>query len=458
MPAASLYWDQMQGLSQKRELQNAAEEERRERTAWHEKTWKYYDGKQPKPLKPPKNGSKFDDNVIINNTREAANDTGSFAFPEKPVIEVSAAQQIVDDFWKYWDLATWLNNAGLTGFLEGHVFISIIEPTESEEYPRPVLLNPANVTCYWADDDYENIMWYEKRFTAQGKKRKQDFVAPGVIGNSNWVIIEYQMDRNEWEESARVEWQYNNPPLIDWQHLPKPFHYYGDHEAHLDLNDAINKVASDLKSILRYQAASKVFVTGVGGGAGALTVEDEIDSVLSTENENARATVLEMNADIANGMNYLNFLDNKFMRQSRVTKLTGGPEAYKQITNLGIKAAFMSQVAKTETLHRQYGDGLIRVTIACMEILGRTIDEPKIRWADALPVSDLEVTQVEQIRVNMGAESVETAAGNMGINWDEEQPKIEAEKAQKQAEMQAEADIMRNSQPVMADNYPRGMN
>ncbi len=105
------------------------------------------------------------------------------------------------------------------------------------------------------------------------------------------------------------------------------------------------------------------------------------------------------------------------MQQARVTILSGGPDAYKGVTNLGIKAAFMSQLGKTETLHRQYGEGIARISAAALEMMGEEPEEPEVVWKAALPVSEIELTNTQVMQINAGLQSRQGAASKLGNDY-----------------------------------------
>lgn len=430
MPATTAYWDAIETESARRDLAERAETERRERADWHARAWRYYEGDHPRPLKVRPN--QADNNVIVNAVAQHVEHTVSFAAPEFPLLSVpgddgetdEAIADAIHALWKAQSDNIWLSNVMTGGVLEGHCFVRIL-PQDGAP-PRFVALNPANVLVYWLDDDFDTALWYEQTYNAGGDKHRLDIIAPGVANNAGWLLRDNVMRQNRYEATAEYPWPFDFPPIWDWQHLPHPNRYYGRHElAHLNIQDGINKVASDIKAILRVHASPKV----VGFGIRAKELEETaIDNFWSTPNVDAKLAMIEMTSDLASSMNYLSYLNGQYFQQARVTLLTGGPDAYKGVTNLGIKAAFMSQVSKTETLHALYGDAVATLTQFGLALMGVILPEPPdVTWAQALPESALELAQTEQIKVNMGVESKQTAAENMGINWDEEQERLAAD-------------------------------
>lgn len=432
MPATTAYWTAMQTEAARRDLLERAEDERRKRADWHALAWRYYEGDQPRPLKV--RPGQADNNIIVNAVAQHVEHTVSFAAPTFPTISVLNESGEPDDgiakkireLWKAQTDNIWLSNVITSGALDGHCFVRILPSDVPGAPPRFVAVNPANVIVYWLDDDFDTALWYEQVYVAGGDKHRLDIIAPGVDGNAGWLLRDHIIRQNRFEPVAEYGWPFEFPPIWDWQHLPHPNRYYGRHElSHLNIQDGINKVASDIKAILRVHASPKV----VGFGIRAKELEETaIDNFWSTPNTEAKLAMIEMASDLASSMNYLAYLNGQYFQQARVTLLTGGPDAYKGVTNLGIKAAFMSQVSKTETIHALYGDALAALTQFGLALMGIALAEPPdVTWPQALPESALEQAQTEQVKVNMGVESKQTAAENMGIDWTEEQERLAAD-------------------------------
>lgn len=437
MPAASTY------DPTNKDYREAAETERATRSAWQAKAWSYYYGDHPKPLKVRAN--RVDNNVIINLVALHADHTVSFAAPEFPKLELdpdadTPQEEKLKAFWDAVGGDVWLTNTMLAGLLGGHVFVRMLPPAEPGALPRVVTLNPANVLVAWADDDYETALWYEVYYRAGKMQRRQDILSPGLIegqdidlgdetfarvSGEEWVIREWERpvkkageQGGEWTPVGVTVWPYAQPPIIDWQHLPRPGAYYGGHElGSVSLNDAVNKVASDIKSILRIHAAPRRVAIGIPPSAIKDTAIDNFWAIDGKTPAEVKIESLEMQSDLASSMAFMQFLADAYLQQARVTILSGGPDAYKGITNLGIKAAFASQLGKTETLHRQYGEGIARISAAALEMMGEQAEKPDVIWKQALPVSEMELTSTQIAQINAGLQSREGAANELGRDY-----------------------------------------
>jgi hypothetical protein len=429
MPAATQYWD-FENID--RELIQAAEDERKARYNLHGQNQAYYDGDHKKPLKVKSN---VDNNVIVNLTAQAVDRMLAFLFPDMPDIEMdgnSASEdpdeQLIEDTWSANGGAVLMQNAGLMGGIDGQVYLEVTLPDPGKDYARIVVHSGANLISYWDDDDLNCVLWYEKRGKKEGKQWRQDIInLQALDAGTGWEIREYINMAGTWQVYAEpIRWEYPFGPIVDFQHMPRPGRYYGEHEfKHAKLNDAANKVASDIKAILRSHASPKTIGTGVQASA---VQETAIDSFWAIPNETAKVFNLEMGSDLTSSMNFLMFLQDAYMAQSRVALLKGGPDAFKNITNLGIKAAFMDMIAKNEVLRRQYGKGIEEVNKRILMLAGRDpMRKQTLRWASALPVSQLEDAQVAQLEIDMGVLSKETAAGKLGLDWDAESERLDNE-------------------------------
>lgn len=437
-----------------KKYREAAVAERAERQVWHAKAWQYYYGEHPKPLKT--RAGRPDNNVIINLVAQHADHTISFAAPSFPELELdpetdTPQEESLAAFWLGAGESVWLSNTMLAGLLGGHVFCRMLPPSGPGALPRVVTLNPANVLVAWADDDYETPLWYEVYFRAGAMLRRQDIIAPGVFDgevemeggvkvrptDGQWVIRSWEqpvstydnLTPKEWTAIGTPEiWPYECPPIIDWQHLPRPGAYYGGHElGSLSLNDAVNKVASDIKAILRIHAAPRRVAIGIPPGAIKDTAIDNFWAIDGKTPAEVDIKSLEMESDLASSMAFIQFLSDAYMQQARVTILNGGPDAYKNITNLGIKAAFMSQLGKTETLQRQYGEGIAQISAAALEMMGEQPQEPDVQWKPALPVSEMELTQTQIMQLNNALQSRQGAAAKLGIDYTKVQEQLASE-------------------------------
>jgi hypothetical protein len=437
MPPSARYNDQTLLDKETKTLMQLAEDERRQRAALVASAWAYYEGNHKPPLKLTAEG--VDNNVILNFSAQVINDTVSFLFPAFPEIDIeepgkSEAQENadpaadwLDQCWESNNDETLLTDIATIGGVAGHIFTRVLPPDPAHPYPRVLFLDPAAVLAYWRIDDRDCVLWYEVRFLAGDGTHRLDFVDLTACGlGTGWAIREYVLRGSRWVHLGDQVWPYVLGPIVEWKHLPNPRSFYGKSElANAALNDAINKVASDIKAILRTHASPKTIGTGMVADAVQATA---IDSFWAIESADSKVFNLEMTSDLASSMNFLNTLKTAYLAQARVTQFDNGPDAYRNITNLGIKAAFMKMIAKVETLKRYYGKGIKEISRRFLMFGGYSLDLPlELEWPNPLPMSELEQTQVIQLQRDMSLISKETASNQLGIDYDTETERIQEE-------------------------------
>jgi hypothetical protein len=443
MPAATQYWanDDQQDSA----LIDAAEFERRQRAELHEKGWRYYDGDHPRHLKVkqnPKTGAVVDNNVTINLVAQAVDRTVAFLFPAMPRLELvedveTKAEKWLRAAWEHNNDVIMLSNMATNGCLDGHVYAKVLT---GSRYPRLVNLNSANVIVFWQADDVDTVLWYETRWKVGNREYREDTVNLTVLGmGAGWQIREYVRDAKsgsqnraeKWTLMRETAWAYPLGPIVDWQHLPAPNRFYGKpdlgHELRLTtLNDAVNKTASDYKAILRTHAAPRTIGTGIRTED---MKETAIDQFWAIPNPDAKVFNVEMQSDLDSSMEFIKFLVEAFYSQARITIAKGGPEAFKDVTNLGIKVAYLDMLAKDASLRRQYGRGIREISRRFLMLGGFPHDIDIIeRWPEPLPTSEPERVEIVAKEQALGLISRESAAGALGLDWDLEQARMEREK------------------------------
>ena len=316
------------------------------------------------------------------------------------------AEIYLDDAWQHNHAAVLLANMALNGAVHGHVFARILD---AEPWPRVVNLNARHVTTYWQADDFQRVLWYEIRWQNGREQWRQDIVQT----DDHWTLYDYRLAGSRWELQEEVVWPYPLGPLVDWQHLPQPAAFYGaDELQHAELNDAVNKIASDISRILRFHAYPRTIGTGFEATAVQNTA---IDDFWTIANDNAKVFNLEMQSDLTASLRFLQLLTDTFLAESRVTMLHGNPDSVKGVTNLAIRALYMDMVAKNAVLRRHYGSGIEELSRRILMLGGHDPTRPTLHWQDALPTDQRETVDVVRQQVELGVMSTATAAARLGV-------------------------------------------
>lgn len=427
-------------------IREAANTELKVRQDGYAHAQKYYAGQHPRQLKTEP--GEVDDNTVINFVQQITDRVAAFLFPEMPDLELDDGSEDDEEFletaWQEAGGATLMARAARAGCLAGHVFMRVMPPTLPGDSPRIILLNPANVIVFWQADDPDTALWYEVHYKAGEMEYRQDVISNAATGDAGdaWLILTYCKDGSEWKLQQNLQWNLPIPPIVDWPHVPAlPGTYYGGGElGNFKLNDRINKVSSDIARILRFYSAPKTVAIGIKGDA---VIATGIDNLWTIDNPAARVENLEMQSDLQSSMGFLDYLTQSFLAERRVVVLKGDVADMQRVTNLGLRALYIDQIAKTEELRRTYGRGIRRISQLLLAVANKIWQGRGIReiWADPLPVSELETMQVVQGELSLGIISKESASKRMGLDWDLEQMRMAEEETEipSSAEMGASA-------------------
>ncbi len=427
----------------------------------------YYNGDHPDQL--TVEDDMPDDNVIINLVRMTADRTVTFLFPNVPEFEIdpdtvepTEEEAFLKRFFEdNGGLATFVKLA-LRGFLAGHSYVRIkpaVEGTRSEVLPRMVVLDPNYVNVYWRADDVADVLWYEMRYMVGDRIRVQDFVHQP--SKRNWRIYTYEgrkshkprifeiptrhgdpisnelfLDKLEFKESQfeLINTAIHNsplPPIVDFAHLPNPDDYFGLSETNQkDLQDTINRIASEMNRIVRENADPVDVLTGAD-------IDDIQDSggIITVATIGAKIQRLEMKGDLSGIRDTLEKLIETYLAVSRVVLLKGEAKDLQRVTNASVRTLFLDALSKNEILRSTYGSGLITVAKVALMMgyqAGHIAANPKeinieVKFSEPLPTDMFEVANINAIQVNMGARSLRTAATKIGDKWAFEQDAMKAE-------------------------------
>ncbi|HRE49646.1 MAG TPA: hypothetical protein PLD47_18120 [Aggregatilineales bacterium] len=430
MPAATEYAPER--------YREAGEAERSARRHAHAAAWAAYEGRFRRSF-PPRPG-EADDNTAINLLKQAVDRLCAFVAPDFPALDLDPLRESADELWlrRAWKAAggaRLMTKFARFGALDGHIVARVIPPAMGSPFPRLIALNPSLVTTYWRADDAEHVLWYEINYSAGGVDYRQDVVRQGEAGR--WLIRDFRREAaripaltpGAWTLANETAWAYPLPPLVDWAHDPYPDRYYGVGEAgNLALNERVNSVASDISRILRFHAAPRTI--GIGFTAGEVTGTG-IDHFWTIPARDAQVFNLEMKTDLASSMNFLNFCTRSFMAERRVIQHEGSLSEMRYVTNLGIRALYLDQLARAEELRRNYEPGIAALSRTMLMLSGRydgrTPLDVILHWRDPLPVGDLEMLEALERERAMGIISRETAARERGRDWRMETTRMSGE-------------------------------
>ena len=410
------------GETNSKEMIEAVEKEMNERRGIIARLMDYYAGKQSRPMK------RREMNVIINLCRQVVDETVAFLMPNMPVIQLDEeaendAEAYVRQVWEMAGGARLLSQVATSGGIAGHVYVRVIPNQDMSIAPKLVNIPPQNIVRLYNADDMSILEGYELRW---GKNRQVIRKNPDTAG---WLVDEYAMDAGQrWKLLETLEWVYPIAPVVDWQHLPSVGDAYGVSEIpHYQLNDVVNKIASDMQAILRYHA----YPTTVGTGFTAKDLQEtSIDGFLSIPDKDAKVFNVEMQSDLSSSFNMLKEMQASFYRLARVVVVTDGLNAFRGVTNLSIRSAFAPMIAKNETLRRNYGEGIAIITRLVLMLGGYDVgyDVPvMVEWGDALPMDARETWAMLDAQMARGIASRRTVSEELGRDYDREMARMREE-------------------------------
>jgi hypothetical protein len=439
--------------------------ERERRRAQYQLNLSYYRGDHPKtvPVEYDDRGKVImDDNVIINLIKTAADRTSTFVMPTLPVVRTDLDRVERNEWDLYLEkfirekmnlhfLTKWV----LRGSLAGHTFLQV---SDVDGEPHVTLLDPVSVAAYWRADDVADVIWYEMLFYIGGILHVRDYYkvdtgwsidtykAKGEPSNNTLASVLFPDPQSNisktystaatfpsFEKISSVVFTMKDSPVLSVPHLPDPDNYYGHSDfGQMNLQDAINRLASIRNQIARESSAPVDFIAG----ADPKTVSYD-GGVFSSPNPDAKVVRLETKGDLAGLTNALESLVSQLLAQLRVVLLKGDAKDLQRVTNASVRTLFLDALAKNEILRDTYLRAIkaaCRVALAIGYKHGKVPMFPNDReiyvsMDTPLPVDKTENANVVALGIAGGYMSRRSGAELMGLNWQFEQANIEGEVA-----------------------------
>lgn len=437
------------------------------------------------------------DNTIINLVQMTADRTVSFLFPKVPEFKTTlkterrrkSAEETVEERWirdfiEYNGGLKMLTKLALRGFLAGHSFVRVKVAEKGEPYPRIIILDPTSVSVYWRADDVADVLWYEYRYFVGSRVYIQDFVK---IAPNTWKIYTYRSTNNNsnnlsgsvthhgkanvildtLEFSAGSYEQVGEaavhlapvPPIIEFPHLPHPDDYYGLSDfSQQDLQDTINRIASERNRIVRENSDPTDVITG----ADVDEVQDD-GGIVTIASAAAKVQRLEMKGDLSAISDTLQQLIETYLSIARVVLLKGEAKDLQRVTNTSVQILFLDMLSKNNLLRDTYGAALkqvVKLGMMMAFVAGfpgmRNPDtlDLRIDFQSPLPVDLTELANVNVQLVTLGARSLQTAAVSMGDDWDFEREAREDEHQENLRRTKEAQDMMQPEEEETSEEEP----
>lgn len=448
MPEATKYVFSDDQGSEARAIESAFVSELRSRSDKTGRAWKYYNGDHDLPLKTQQDG--YNDNVIVNHVEALADRLVAFLLGDGITFDAGGDDQPgqqddqIAELWQANRGAILQESITLSGAIEGHNAIRLM-PREGA-YPRLVRIKMSHFAAFYDPFDMENVLWYRLQHQAGGTGKRIDYVKGRVDGDEvdhnadGWTQVVYRLDKimsgsaidasAQWKrvEDEVVPWEYDWPPIVDWQNLPNPNGYYGksDVSMAIKLNDALNFILSNMQRIIKHFAAPKTI--GIGFSAGDVVVSP-VGGLYTVNKDGAEIFNLEMQSDMASSMQLAGLIAESLWQSGGMVDPQTMKDRIGQLTNFGLRVLFSDAIKRTQKKRLLYEEAMEAICQHGLELAGvAPPDAVMTVWPDVLPEDNTVVDALMQELQN-GIISKETYRNIRGYDSDKEEDRLAQERA-----------------------------
>jgi hypothetical protein len=409
----------------------------------------YRQGAQRKTLN-VKQG-QFDDNLALNYTGLVASRIVSQMFGQGIELDFEGDSETPQEV--YIDAVLDANHeeilfhrASLSATEAGTGYL-MIYPTgargeDGVDYPRIQLIDPQFVTMDSLPEDYEMVIRYtiQYKFVQDGKekarKRVIQHVAPDVAydgtqsGGDTWEILDYISDNaygSNWQHVGTTVWPFDFPPIIHWQNLPSVASCYGEPDIStpiIAMQDRINFVSSNISKLIRYYAHPMRIAKNVGT---IERVDMGPDQMVKISGADADISQLDPLGDLIASLEYFKILRQTFFDTARVVDIDSLEDKLGTLTNFALRVIYQDNLAMIGTKRELFGD-MLEELIRRLLILANMQPVPcEVVWPDFLPMNGTEQVATIKTELELGVISKQSAASELGIDWEQEQERINQE-------------------------------
>jgi hypothetical protein len=415
--------------------------DRQKRLERYKRTWEAYLAELPDPIV---QDGPSNDNVKVNPARAIVNTGVFFLFGSELKFQVSpdAAERygdgaadssdtpnkVADPKWlkqlnKAWKAnrkKSFLFNMGLSGSLHGDVFVKIVPDAAgmNNEFPRLLILDPANVDVETDPNDCNQVLEYTIQYVVEiedgtGSKEPalriqrikavqdetdriidwtiQDFEQPmGYVLNTGYV----PMHGEERPVGPPVNWGYPWPPIEHCQNVELPHMFWGLpdlDESSVSVIESIQRSMSSLNKIVRVHASPRMFAKNVMPDQ-----VDEIDvspdNVITLPNMEADLQVLQTLGNLSPSIEYARQQRAMLLEMIQTPPISLGEfeSASTAISGVTLSILYAPLLQKTELKRISYGDMIERLNFKLLTLMGFDPEEFEsliLVWPEAMPGS-----------------------------------------------------------------------
>ena len=440
-----------------------------------------------------------DENVVITNARTIIDTGVDFLFGQAEVVvqctpesdaDQAAAEERTDRIEEVLcenDKDVLLAELAMNGAVAGHAAIKFLPKLPGGEH-RLLVVDPATHTVECDPHDYKRVLVHRlqynsvdpvtRRIIIHREDHTRNVAESTGLDAGSWTITRYvgeiaaiqaQAGVNrqivKWTEIGEPElWAFDWCQIHDCQNLLNPNVYWGlsDIEKPIThVNEAVNEVASDTRSTLRYFAHPTPVAIGSDPKVMQALLDVAIGQALCLP-AGSEYSLVEMQHDLASSKAFQDDLDDKQFEMARIPKIAiGRLDNAGALTGVALRVLYRPLLAKTEMKRKLYG-GMIRKLAAHILAYDAMGDDCECQciWPDVLPRNEKEEADTAAVLSGLGV-SRRTLLERMGFDPDLEEQR-RAEEAndpmndlhggnQMMGDMQAQIDALTTGEPDAAD-------
>lgn len=450
--------------------------EKHKRLERYRKTWEAYLAELPDPIVVD---GPANDNVKVNPARaiintgvyflfgnelkfqespQAASDFGDKPITQSNVPNEESKPSYLTDLNKAWKAnrkKSFLFNLGLSGAIHGTPFIKLIPNAAgvNNQYPRLMLLDPANVDVHWDPNDCNRVIKYCIEYVTEvnGKPvlRIQEIEAVEEIQGvtAYWTMQDYEQPMNYITGSGYVplpgerlpvgpetKWPYPWAPIEHCQNIELPHMFWGLpdlDEASVEVIESLQRSMSSLNKIVRIHASPRMFAKNVMPDQ-IDEIDVSADNIITLPNMEADLDVLQTLSNLSPSIQYAEKQREMLLEMLQTPPIALGEfeSASTAISGVTLSILYAPLLQKTELKRISYGDMIERLNQKMLILMGYdddVADNLILVWPEAMPGSAYLERQTLQQDQMMGASNY-TIMSRLGYDPVEEQTRMLEEK------------------------------
>lgn len=370
--------------------------------------WNYYRGHHKRFIKA--DAGKPDDNVILNYAGAIVDQSIDFLFGKELVFEIDSntvgrnpQEQYLDLVWgEAESKMSFLQEVAQNGAVCGSPFIRLYRPDPNvrDSLPQLVNLDPSLVDVITADDNVEDIRAFHIvwRVGEVWKRHRIDHIVEGGY----WLITPERAEKSRlWVQDGDEEfWEYDFAPVFMCKNLPLANSVWGMSDLeNADLNDAINRTASNTNRIIRFHAHPKTVGTGFNASQLQTTSVNEFWTIDKTD---AKVANLEMQSDLASSREFVADLKHALYKIASASEIDPAQVQVGALSGFALKILHAESLAKAQRKRNTYGKMLKDINKALLILANQEPQDVANVWKNPLPESGLEQAQELSMDVQNG--------------------------------------------------------